>query len=57
MKWISVEDELPDEGLSVLVWDGSDVWCCYLEDGQWRMASGYPAVNITHWSDMPEGPK
>lgn len=54
--WISVEDELPDDGKIVLTYGDSVVWVGYLDGGLWRTASGYPAT-VTHWSDMPEGPK
>ena len=55
-QWISVDDELPDDDINVLVWvPGDDLWIGYHDDDTWRYANGYPCIP-THWSKFPEGP-
>jgi hypothetical protein len=51
-QWISVDDELPEERLLVLISsDGffKDVAC--IEDKRWiyRKSGEYVSINVTHW--------
>lgn len=62
MEWISVEDSLPEEDISVLCFDGTymDVmqyW--YDEDGkaQFFNPPSPPNDGITHWMPLPKPPK
>ncbi len=58
--WISVDDNLPDDGETVIVampdhWDPVDVG--YLEEGEWTNYEGEPHTGVvTHWMPMPEPP-
>ena len=66
MNWISVKDELPEEGAEVLITDGTkvDVSFCQLTYGgddpnekNWfnRIYFGYFGC-VTHWQPLPEPP-
>ena len=73
MKWISVNDRLPEAGQFVLIWkpgyiqpqrakfqEGKET---YPEDGgfRWFGDNGHvflgPYENVTHWMPLPEPPK
>ena len=62
--WISVLQELPDEGVIVLLFtqgDGEPVWPGYFDEASahgyiWRSADGSQIEQITHWAEMPAGP-
>ena len=66
IKWIDAETDKPDDSISVLVFgntsatsDHCDVWIGYW-DGEsdcWRHDKGSRAFLITHWAEMPAGPK
>jgi len=68
MKWISVEDELPEETGNVLVFANDIVnsWvevvnayiCPEYENLIWEQLDGedYPAI-ITHWMPLPAPPQ
>ncbi len=61
-KWISVEDRLPDEHKSVIVYvtrfnyysDYVDM--SFRQDGEWKSNTGYWKA-ITHWMPLPPPPK
>jgi hypothetical protein len=63
--WIATLDELPDEGVTVLLFtegDGEPVWPGYFDEATahgyiWRSADGSEIENVTHWAEMPAGPK
>jgi hypothetical protein len=65
IEWVSALDELPDEGVTVLLFsqaDGEPVWPGYFDEATahgyvWRSADGMEIENVTHWAEMPEGPK
>ena len=40
MKWISIEDKLPEEDVNVLAYDGADVFIAYLSKGDYPI-DGY----------------
>ena len=61
--WISVDDRLPCENKSVLVFTGEE-WdtfefktIAYLaNDGEWRGSCCGKHIDVTHWMDLPEPP-
>ena len=63
-KWISVDERLPEQFVSVLVYMPDEYPCptvheCYLRpDGKWD-AAHYTRTpdEVTHWANMPEPPK
>lgn len=66
IKWIDAETEKPDDSIDVLVFgnlEASDeiscVWPGYFdsEDDCWRCSGGNELEKVTHWADMPAGPK
>ena len=64
-KWISVEDNLPQDGLKVMVWKtnpDNPHWNTYgyghLENSKWYLVGGtnhFPVV--THWATLIKPPK
>jgi hypothetical protein len=65
IQWIATADELPDAGVTVLIFiDGADeqVWFGYFEEESpsgnvWTYASGMPVLeDVTHWAEVPAGP-
>jgi hypothetical protein len=57
--WIAVEDQLPDDELTVLIaLSDGEVWTGYHDDDQWRYVSAdlVEAGKVTHWMDFPEPP-
>lgn len=62
-QWISVEDRLPSERVSVAVYinEGNGAYwiqTSYLNGGKWRIPGEYVVDrNITHWMTLPEPPK
>ena len=60
IRWVSVEDALPDADETVLIWAPGDdsPWPGYLDGDQWRSADGFflPPMRVTHWAAMPAGP-
>lgn len=65
VKWISVEDNLPEAGVHVLVTDGIHTmvtWCECVDDQCLWVDNYYEYVNVrfnkvTHWLPLPELPK
>ena len=58
-RWISMEEKLPEEGLSVIVHcsDGR-VRESWMRNGFFRDAAGrHIGIRITHWMPLPEPPK
>lgn len=58
--WIACADRLPDDYWPVLqTAPGALVWpgCCV--HGVWYSADGsaYAAGEVTHWAEMPKGPR
>lgn len=63
MKWIDVNDQLPDAEETVLLFmpeaEGEPIWPGYFEyygNCQWLLADGMPAGLVTHWMHFPDGP-
>lgn len=56
--WISVDDQLPDDELSVLIaLDDGEVWTGFMDAGDWRFVSADPVTSrVTHWLNFPEPP-
>jgi hypothetical protein len=65
INWIATVDELPDEGVIVLLYttgDGEPVWPGYFDEVSahgyiWRSADGMEIEGVTHWAEMPGGPE
>jgi hypothetical protein len=61
-KWISISEQLPEEGKCVLCADDFDGWIEVLKWERhwphWVTRRGDPAhANPTHWSHLPEPPE
>lgn len=61
MEWISVKDGLPEEGQSVLIWDGTYMNCaeilCKNDETTTWIFGACIHENVTHWSPPPEPPE
>lgn len=58
MEWISVNDNLPEEGISVLVSNGEFVCESYLKNKKWiRGGVEIFYMTPTHWMFFPKPPK
>ncbi len=55
-KWISVKDQLPEQGIYYLVTDGEYQNVCKLDGQEFRDINLYLVENITHWMPLPEKP-
>lgn len=59
LEWISVGASIPDADTTVLVYaERADdpVWLGFY-DTYWHYVDGSPADGVTHWAEMPEGPR
>ena len=67
IRWICTLNELPDEGVTVLMhgdFDGDPVWPGYLDEADemtsgsdiWRTVEGTLIRGVTHWAEWPSGP-
>ena len=54
--WIDVNDEMPDSDLTVLVFTGGETWLGYFDGNVWQSVEA-GAIEVTHWMELPEGPK
>jgi hypothetical protein len=63
--WKSVDDEMPDDAIDVLVFgkmansdDNAFVWPGWFDssDDCWRNSHSAELESVTHWADMPAGP-
>ena len=54
MKWHTC-DILPEEYVTVLVWDGQEMTTAVYDDGDWLPDAMIDP--ITHWRHLPEPPK
>ena len=67
--WISVQDKLPEEGQTVIVWDGEDSLHAKYENGKFYQDVSWCGVDygnidneissdwVTHWMPAPIAPK
>jgi hypothetical protein len=59
--WSSVDDELPDDGEAVLIYqEDADVWMGFLDGDVWRLIDGSRCDEhepVTHWQHLPEPPQ
>lgn len=55
-RWISVEERLPKEFETVIIWRSDCHQACigWLIGGHWSVPKG---VQVTHWMRMPEAPE
>ena len=62
-EWISTQDGVPEEGTSVVGFDGKFCFVVYTEvshlDGTrgWYSEEDHLPCNITHWTPFPESTK
>ena len=60
VRWVSVDDALPDADETVLICGPGDdsPWPGYLDSPHWRSADGFylNPHRVTHWAPMPTGP-
>ncbi len=67
MKWISVKEKFPDEGVYVLVWDGNlnlDNQPFYeiaayrtFNNGSFFISGPYCLHRVSHWMPLPNKPE
>lgn len=62
LRWVDVEERLPDEDRLVLVFapdvSGERAWPGYILDDTWHCLSGFvKSDSVTHWAELPVGPK
>ncbi len=63
IQWYSVEDDMPDDDETVLVFEpespSDKVWMGYHDgDDGWRYIDGRQTIfTVTHWATMLHGPK
>ena len=58
--WISVTERLPDSARNVMqLAPGALPWPGYLLLGDWYSSDGhrYGKNEVTHWAEMPRGPR
>lgn len=64
INWIATTNDLPDEGVTVLLFtegEGEPVWPGYFDEATahgylWRTADGTQIEGVTYWAEMPAGP-
>jgi hypothetical protein len=59
MKWISIEDKLPEGLVEVLVWDdvGRDYYLADWDGKSWRETTECQTLDdVTHWTPLPDKP-
>jgi hypothetical protein len=62
-KWISVEDRLPPDGQTVLIWSAGYIYQGWYEKTSLICGDFYDKdtcliiENVTHWMPLPEPPK
>ncbi len=61
MKWVSIEDKLPDENSWVLVYADGAMNCMGFYKGVWRdwtqpQSGNIIISSITHWMELPNRP-
>jgi hypothetical protein len=64
INWIATTEDLPDQGVTVLLFtegEGEPVWPGYFDEATahgylWRTADGSEIEGVTHWAEMPAGP-
>lgn len=63
MKWISVNERLPDDMCDKLVFDiRSETQCQYIsyynpQENNWKRTVDKKPIKVTHWMPLPEPPK
>jgi len=55
MEWISVDERLPEDRVSVLVWNKDSVEIGFMSKGKWQSWVEFYR-GVTHWMPLPEAP-
>jgi len=55
--WRKVEDELPEIGRDVLVYNNNIMYGVWFADGCRCAAGTGPIYNVTHWMPLPNPPE
>jgi hypothetical protein len=57
--WVSVEERLPEDWVSVDTWNLKKNIRAYRADGEWFDAAHDWMLDntVTHWMELPDGPK
>lgn len=57
-RWFSVDDKLPEENFSVLVWcpERRNIYCAYYRQGEWYVFGAYNNIlkDVVAWLPLPE---
>lgn len=59
LTWIPISERLPDTDRTVLAATEDEeypVWLAYYNSTGWSGIDGF-GVNVTHWMELPKGPK
>jgi hypothetical protein len=57
VRWVSVDDELPDDEMTVILAVDGEPWTGFRENGNWLYVSADPiSGTVTHWCEFPEVP-
>lgn len=58
--WHLITDALPDDECTVLIHSprcDPPVWLGFLSAEQWFSVDAMPLRGVTHWADIPDGPR
>ena len=57
VRWVPVDDELPDDEMTVILCADGEPWTGFREGAMWYYVSGDPVfAAVTHWCEFPEVP-
>jgi len=54
--WIDAAREMPDDEITVLATDGTDVFTAWHADHVWRECHTAELRQVAHWMDLPDLP-
>lgn len=54
LRWVPVEQSLPDDDLAVLCSDLETIWLGYREAGKWYSVDASEWPQVKYWSDLPD---
>ena len=60
IEWVSVNERLPDDEITVLMYspgESEPVWLGWLHNKNWyEYGTRLFSANVTHWAELPIGP-